>query len=66
MRNYCVYPLKFKVYKEDERISVFYDPENPENARIGDWRNLFGLEIIFFIFGVGLFYVRFSLIKKKA
>ncbi len=38
-------------YNEDERITVFYDPENPENAKIGDFEELFLYGTIFFLLG---------------
>ena len=36
-------------YYEDERITVFYDPENPRDAKIVDYTNLFALPVILFL-----------------
>jgi hypothetical protein len=34
-------------YNEDERITVYYDPENPGNAKIVDLTNIFTLPTFF-------------------
>ena len=56
-------------YNEDEKISVFYDPENPENAKIGDFEHLFFhlflLPTIAFFFGGFLFVIGFLLIRMR-
>jgi hypothetical protein len=38
-------------YNEDERVTVFYDSENPENAKIGDFIDLFVVPTFFFLMG---------------
>ena len=57
--------LKFPAYNEDERITVFYDPENPENAHIGDFRNLFAIPTILFFPGVVFFKCGFLAIRIR-
>jgi hypothetical protein len=59
-------------YNEDERITVFYDPENPEDSRIGDCRNLFIVPTtlfppgaFFFVFGFLLIRTRRKIIRQK-
>jgi hypothetical protein len=53
-------------YNEDERITVFYDPENPENAKIGDFTNLFAIPTILFFSGAFFFLCGFLMSKDKA
>ena len=52
-------------YSEDERITVFYDPENPENAKIGDFRNLLVMPIVLFFYGMFFFVIGFLLIRAR-
>ena len=52
-------------YNEDERITVFYDPENPENAKIGDFEELFLCGTIFFLPGAFFFVIGFLLIRTR-
>jgi len=52
-------------YSEDERITVFYDPENPENARIGDFRNLVVMPTVLFLYGTFFFMIGFLLIRTR-
>jgi hypothetical protein len=52
-------------YTEDKRIKVFYDPENPENAKIGDFTNLFAGPTILFLTGVLCFLCGFLSSKDK-
>jgi hypothetical protein len=42
-------------YYEDERITVFYDPENPEDVKIEDYTNLFALPVILFLISAFFF-----------
>jgi hypothetical protein len=51
-------------YNEDERITVFYDPENPKNAKIGDFEELFLYGTIFFLLGAFLFLCGWLLVRK--
>ena len=52
-------------YNEDERITVFYDPDNPENAKIGDFRNLFAIPTILFLSAAFFFVIGFLLIRMR-
>jgi hypothetical protein len=52
-------------YNEDERITVFYDPENPENAKIGDFSRLFLGPTILFLSGAFFFMCGFLLIRMR-
>jgi hypothetical protein len=54
-------------YNEDERITVFYDPENPEDAMIGDFRNFFAIPTFLFLFAVFFFFCTFLaiMIRRK-
>jgi hypothetical protein len=52
-------------YNEDERITVFYDPENPENAKIGDFRNLFVMPTVLFLYGTFFFVIGSLLIRTR-
>ena len=50
--------ISTKVYNEDEKIKVFYDPENPEDAKIGNFENLlnlFGIPIFLFLLAAFFF-----------
>jgi hypothetical protein len=52
-----------KAYNEDEKINVFYDPKNPEDAKAGDSGELFEWKLIIlfpglFFFWVGFFFIR--------
>ena len=52
-------------YNEDEKIKVFYDPKNPENARIGDLIGFFVVPTLFFILGAHFFLVGFFAIRIR-
>jgi hypothetical protein len=52
-------------YNEDERIKVFYDPKNPENARIRDFEELFAIPTIILLSGAFLFVIGFLLIRTR-
>jgi len=52
-------------YNEDERITVFYDPQNPEKAEIGDFRNLFATPTSLFLFAVFFFFCTFLMIMIR-
>jgi len=54
-------------YNEDERITVFYDPENPEDAMIGDFRNFLAIPTFLFLFAVFFFFCTFLaiMIRRK-
>lgn len=51
-------------YNEDERITVFYDVENPRKAKIGDFEELFLYGTIIFLLGVVLFLCGWLLIRN--
>ena len=50
---------------EETRVTVFYDPENPENAKIGDFGNFFALPTAFFLIGTLCFLCGFLSSKDK-
>ena len=54
-----------KGYNEDERVTVFYDPEKPENARIGDFIDFFVVPTFFFLIGVVSCLWGFILIRTR-
>jgi hypothetical protein len=53
------------VYNEDEKIKVFYDPKNPENARIGDFIDFFVVPTLLFILGAHFFLCGFLAIRIR-
>ena len=57
--------LSLTAYNEDERIKVYYDPENPENAKIEDIEELFAIPIITLLSGAFLFVIGFLLIRAR-
>ncbi len=52
-------------YNEDERIKVYYDPENPENARIGDFKDFFVVPTFLSILGAHFFLCGFLAIRIR-
>ena len=52
-------------HNEDERIKVYYDPENPENAKIEDFEELFAIPTITLLSGAFLFVIGFLLIRAR-
>jgi hypothetical protein len=52
-------------YNEDERIKVYYDPENPENAKIGDFIYFFVGPTLLFILGAHFFLCGFLAIRMR-
>lgn len=52
-------------YNEDERITVFYDPENPYNAKIGDFIDIFVVPTFFFLMGAFSCLLGFLQIRRR-
>jgi len=57
--------FSLKAYNEDERITVFYDPENPENAKTGDFIDFFVVPTFFFLMGAFSCLWGFLLIRTR-
>ena len=57
--------LNPQAYNEDERITVFYDPENPKNAKIGDFIDFFVVPTFLFILGAHFFLCGFLAIRMR-
>ena len=52
-------------HNEDERIRVYYDPENPANAKIEDLEELFAIPTITLLSGAFLLVIGFLLIRTR-